>query len=306
MGRIHTEGRIEAAGLSKDIEWIVVGNTIADISENELEIWYGSQDRFSISIKPPGMAWQPRISPGEFLENHELPDGSRLSCYNELYHPANGANYIGIYLSPGLNAAGTVGVRAGTWKIRLHGDQVREGSYHGWIERDDPRNVPRVATKDLWRFPSFFTARTNIDKSSVSSLACGRHVVSVSNLDEGNNRIAVSSSQGPTRDGRFKPEVAAFGTDILAARGFSGDQNLWVTKSGTSMACPYVAGVVGLMLSVDPTLTSAQIGGVIRRTSRPLPGDTYQWQDDAGFGRIDAAACVLEARRVHRKKDLEP
>ena len=46
MGRIHTSGQIPARGLTKDIEWIVVGNSLADISENELEIWYSPQDRF--------------------------------------------------------------------------------------------------------------------------------------------------------------------------------------------------------------------------------------------------------------------
>ena len=306
MGRIHTSGQLDASGLAQDIEWVVVGNSIADISENELEIWYPSQDRFSVSVKPPGMGWQPKVSPGEFLQNHPLPGGTMLSCYNELYHPANGANYIGIFLSPGFNFGGVVGVPAGTWTVRLHGDHVRDGRYHGWIERDDPRDDPRNASKDLWRFPSFFTEYSNVDNYSVSSLACGRNIVSVANLDAQNNRIAISSSQGPTRDGRQKPEVAAPGTDILAARGFFPRDKPWVSKSGTSMAAPYMTGVVGLMLSVDSNLTAAQIGGVIRRTSKPLPGDNYHWQDAAGFGSVDAAKCVREALRVHDKKDLNP
>ena len=61
------------------------------------------------------------------------------------------------------------------------------------------------------------------------------------------------------------------------------------------MSSPYVAGVVGLMLAVAPDLTAEQIAGIIRRTSRPLPGADYAWQDDAGFGVIDARACVDEA-----------
>ena len=306
MGRIHTSGQLDAAGLAQDVEWVVVGNSIADISENELEIWYGSQDRFSVSIKPPGLDWQPKISPGEYLQNYPLRDGGMLSCYNELYHPANGANYIGIFLSPEFNTEGAVGVPAGTWTIRLHGDQVRDGRYDGWIERDDPRDNPRDAVKDLWRFPSFFSEHSNVDKSSVSSLASGHRTISVANLDVRTNRIAISSSQGPTRDGRLKPEVAAPGTDILAARGFSPRDKLWVKKSGTSMAAPYMAGVVGLMLAVDHNLTAAQLGGVIRRMARPLPGHTYAWQDAAGFGRVDAAACVAEARQVNNKTDLSP
>ena len=45
MGRIHTSGQIAASGLETDIEWQVVGNGIADGSENEMEIWYEPQDR---------------------------------------------------------------------------------------------------------------------------------------------------------------------------------------------------------------------------------------------------------------------
>ena len=164
-------------------------------------IWYHSQDRFSLSIKPPGLDWQPLVAPGEYLQNHPLPDGTMLSCYNELYHPSNGANYVGIFLSPGFNAGGIVGVRAGTWIIRLHGDQVRDGRYDGWIERDDPRDDPRDAAKDLWRFPSFFSPRSNVDTSSVSSLACGRHIISVA------NRHAPTESR--SRAARDRHETAA-------------------------------------------------------------------------------------------------
>jgi subtilisin family serine protease len=56
--------------------------------------------------------------------------------------------------------------------------------------------------------------------------------------------------------------------------------------TGTSMASPYVAGVIGLMLAAEPTLTAAQILGIIKATARPLPGATYQWVNDLGFGVI--------------------
>ncbi len=46
MGRIHTLGRVQSRGLDVELEWVVVGDGIADFSENELEIWYSPQDRF--------------------------------------------------------------------------------------------------------------------------------------------------------------------------------------------------------------------------------------------------------------------
>ena len=94
------------------------------------------------------------------------------------------------------------------------------------------------------------------------------------NLDEPRQCVNISSSQGPTRDGRLKPDVAAPGTDIVAALGFNfDDDEEWIAMTGTSMASPYVCGVVGLMLAENPKLTAAQIRGILQRggeaASRP-------------------------------------
>jgi subtilisin family serine protease len=303
MGRIHASGHIPAAGLEKDLEWVVVGNTVMDLSENELEIWYSGQDRFAVSIKPPDMDWIGPIEPRQFIQNRMLPDGTMLSAYNEAFHPANGLNYIGVYLSPFLKPP-VIGVRAGTWIVRLHSREVRDGRFHAWIERDDPRPLGRVGDREAWSFPSFFTERTLVDDSTVSSLGCGSRVITVANLDAVRNRISASSSQGPTRDGREKPDIAASGTNVVAAKGFAGDDEQWIALSGTSMASPLVAGVVGLMLAIEPRLTAAQIESIIRRTAKPLPGTSFAWSNAAGFGVIDPEACLKETSHLNDGKDL--
>jgi hypothetical protein len=43
---------------------------------------------------------------------------------------------------------------------------------------------------------------------------------------------------------------------------------------------------------VSPRLTSAQIQGIMRSTSLPLPGQTFGWRNDTGFGVINADACL--------------
>lgn len=310
MGRIHSSGRLPSAGLSHDLEWSVIGNTRMDVSENELEIWYGAQDRVSLSIRPPGGGWIGPIRPAQFIENHRLANGTVLSVYNELYHPANGCNYLSIYLTPFYSKAGIVGVAAGTWTVRLHAEEIRDGRFHAWIERDDPQPVGQEAGLEYWRFPSFFSETSNVDDSSISSLATGHHVIAVANLDQDRERINISSSQGPTRDGREKPDVAAPGTNITAASGFSDPDRAWINMTGTSMASPYVCGVAALMLAVkqpkNRRLTASQILGIIRRTSRPLPGADYTWRNDMGFGAIDPAACVVEAANIFKRTDLKP
>ncbi len=305
MGRIHTSGQIQSRELYTDLEWVVVGSGIVDISENELEIWYGAQDRLTVSLRTPSGEWIGPVEPLQYIENSQIPEGSFVSIYNELYHPANGSNYISLYLSPFYTQQGPVGIPAGKWTVRLEGKEVRDGSFHGWIERDDPRPAGRAHSDELWNFPSFFSERSNVDRSSVSSLACALNVISVANLDDAKERIHVTSSQGPTRDGRFKPDVAAPGTDIIAARGFA-TGNQWIGMTGTSMASPHVAGLIGLLLATEPTLTAAQINGIIQRTSRPLPGGTFSWAHDAGFGRVQESACLAEASVINSRTDVLP
>jgi hypothetical protein len=221
-----------------------------------------------------------------------------VSIYNELYQPTNGCNYIAIYLSPNLDPARPVGVRAGVWTVRLTGRDVRDGRFHAWIERDDPYELDRRGRVRVFRFPSFFAAESNVDSHSISSLACGHRVIAVGNLDAARERINVTSSQGPTREDRLKPDIAAPGTDIVAANGFAPGEAPWISMSGTSMASPYVAGVIGLMLARQPRLTAAQCLGILLRTARPLPGSSYDWRNDAGFGQIDPDRAVAEAEDV--------
>jgi subtilisin family serine protease len=303
MGRVHTSGRVPAAKLAADLEWIVVGNGLLDLSENELELWMAPQDQFGVQLRLPDGTWTEIIKPHEYIENRRLSDGSFLSIYNERHHPANGANYIGIYLSPNLDTNPVIGVKAGTWVVRLHGIEIRDGRFDGWIERDDPRKLGRVGQREAWSFPSFFTKQSMIDNSTVSSIGCGNRVITVANLDNVRHRINVTSSQGPSRDGRNKPDIAAPGTNVVAAKGFSTDGQQWIGMTGTSMASPFVTGVIGLMLAIEPTLTSAQLEGIVRSTARPLAGGNFAWVNDAGFGVIDPEACLAAAATITKRID---
>jgi subtilisin family serine protease len=304
MGRIHSSGRIPAAGLVRDLEWVVVGNGLLDLSENEMEIWFSAQDQIAVSLRRPDGVWTEPVEPREFIQNRPLSDGTMLSVYNEVYHPANGLNYISIYLSPFFSDTDPMGVPAGTWIVRLHAREIRDGRFHAWIERDDPQRLGRVGNREAWAFPSFFTEQSLVDDSTVSSLGCANRTITVANLDQVRNRISVSSSQGPTRDGREKPDIAAPGTAIVAAKGFADPTDEWLSMSGTSMASPFVTGVVGLMLSMEPRLTAAQIEAILRRTAKPLPGASFQWVNNAGFGVIDPDGCLEEVERLNSRKDL--
>ena len=66
-----------------------------------------------------------------------------------------------------------------------------------------------------------------------------KNVIAVGNLDYSAS-LASSSSRGPAEDGRIKPDVCAQGTDVYSTE----HNNTYGTKTGTSMACPGVSGVM--------------------------------------------------------------
>ncbi|HET9048567.1 MAG TPA: S8 family serine peptidase [Chiayiivirga sp.] len=63
--------------------------------------------------------------------------------------------------------------------------------------------------------------------------------------------------------------------------------------AGTSMATPYVSGVVALMLERKPSLTPDQVATILRNTARPFPEDCI---GGCGPGIVDADKAVYIAR----------
>src|SRR5437667_2581729 len=61
--------------------------------------------------------------------------------------------------------------------------------------------------------------------------------------------------------------------------------------SGTSMATPMVAGVAGLVSSKNPSLTPAQVAGIIEASS----GDGVSWNPNLAFGVVNAYKAVSSA-----------
>jgi thermitase len=61
--------------------------------------------------------------------------------------------------------------------------------------------------------------------------------------------------------------------------------------SGTSMATPMVAGMAGLVLSENPSLTPTQVAGIIMASS----GDGVSWTSNLAFGVVNAFKAVSSA-----------
>lgn len=77
--------------------------------------------------------------------------------------------------------------------------------------------------------------------------------------------------------------------------------------SGTSSACPLVAGVCALVLSANPALSAAEVRELIRQTARQI-GKPSEYNDghstSYGHGCVDADAAVARALAVADDHDL--
>lgn len=95
-----------------------------------------------------------------------------------------------------------------------------------------------------------------------------------------------NSSRGPGQwaSAHKKPDVVAptYG-EVVWGSGYQ-MMEWW----GTSGACPQVAGLAALLLGLDSTLTPAQVGDIIRSTSR----DIQLPKACAGSGLIDCEAAI--------------
>ncbi|WP_144119871.1 S8 family peptidase [Catellatospora sichuanensis] len=110
------------------------------------------------------------------------------------------------------------------------------------------------------------------------------------------DELAEFSSRGPSADGwTVKPEIAAPGQEIVAARskdGFLGEPGqLYMPLDGTSMATPHVAGAAALLTQVHPQWTAAQRKSALMASAKPSAGVGVFAQ---GAGRVDVARAITQ------------
>ncbi len=124
-----------------------------------------------------------------------------------------------------------------------------------------------------------------------------KNVIATANLTA-TDGIAGSSSRGPASDGRIKPDLGAVGTSVYSTTDLP-NPNSYANKTGTSMACPGVAGTMAtLYQAYQQTYSSNPHAGLMKAIAMNTCEDLGQPGPDFiyGYGRLNArlAAKAIE------------
>jgi len=163
------------------------------------------------------------------------------------------------------------------------------------------------------------------DNNGFSDTAAADHAITVGAIDDydsitrNDDEIADFSSRGPRADDgdndkldEFKPDVVAPGVSIFSALYSAtplGAVTGYHAQSGTSMACPHVAGVAALMMQAYPDLSPIDIKDSLRQSAEAM-GNPYdssvdkKYNEDYGWGSVDAYQAIICCLSRYRIVDI--
>lgn len=273
----HASGRI-GPGQERTLTWFT---DAADRTPNEFEVWYEGRDRLLVEVFAPNSQAPFRARRGETVPL--IIDGEGVGrLYHRASDPGSGDHHIDLFLRPDAPV--------GAWRLRLIGDEVVDGRFHAWIERDSGCRDCQARFVEEDAEP---TTTTGTICNGFQTLAVGAYDAHREGLP-----LVSASSAGPTRDGRTKPDLIAPGGAVLAARSHPrtiDDAPLLTRKTGTSMAAPHVAGTLLLMFEAAGRLLP------IAETRRALLGELEPVEvcdqdiPRIGGGRLNIVRSVARA-----------
>lgn len=258
------------------------------------------------------------------------------------HHGTACAGIIGGRIDNALGVAGLAGrCRVMAVATNFADTEVAEGLYYA------ADNGARVVSMSFGVYPSWMTWDFAIieaalqyaqDKNVVLAAASGNENQNVSRFPGsdprticvgGSNRDDVRKSIGDSSienwwGACFGPSVDVVApcleiptTDRQGAAGYT-PTDYDLRFNGTSSATPHVAALAGLVISVNPSLTNAEVRAIISESTDKINTPAYvysptagkpfgTWNNDVGYGRINAERALLIACKSGEKcKDSGP
>lgn len=202
------------------------------------------------------------------------------------------------------------------------------------IEGDDGVRVDAYGNQTTYFASSMLNGIDAPDMNgSISDLACGKRTIIVGSYNTRNSwytylgagpisfasgaalaGVSDFSSWGELIDGRKMPHITAPGSaiassfsspyvaagnpgpyDLMATANVDGTTYYWGAMQGTSMACPFVTGVMVLWLQADPNLTVDSARDILASTASTA--GIYSLDTKWGAGKIKAYAGIREVKK---------
>lgn len=269
-------GAGHAGGQLRNNETQRVEFSVGDYEKSlSIQVWKNYWDDIRLSLTAPSGStvavpersgsWRFSADGTELLMY--LGEPSPYSPYQECYIEFLGMNG---YIAPGI------------WTFVLTAQRITEGTYDLWMPVFSVRGL---ATQFLTPAPEITL--------TIPSTASG--VITVGAYDSFSDTPAPFSGRGFTwNTNQVKPDLAAPGVDITSCSPGGG----YETRSGTSMAAPFVTGSCALLMQWgitdgnDPFLYGEKMKAYLRQGARPLPGYTDYPNNQVGFGTLCAAGSI--------------
>jgi subtilisin family serine protease len=325
--KIHAGGTTVSGQINETV-WLA----FEDSDLSLVDLWYdtGALDRFAVAAYTNDngvlrfLAATPQVAPGQALDTTLTAASQTLgnvTIVSNSADPNNGDGHAQLFISD----VGQSDISNVVWTVMSRG--ARRGQLDMWAFGGEFYDGI-VGFPDVVEMPGNSRSTIGIPATAQKVLAVGAHVTKNSwrsadgltynslNPDptDPSNPIvptigqrAYFSSQGPTRDGRLAPDVAAPGEVIFSALSSHLDVGIgypitrelqgggYLGLQGTSMAAPHVSGVVALMLQANPDLDYNQVLQILQETARSDNFTGSATNNQFGAGKIDAFAAVQRA-----------
>lgn len=105
------------------------------------------------------------------------------------------------------------------------------------------------------------------------------------------------SGRGPTKDGRIKPNILAPGTYVNSCNynyAYNRNQEVYIKKSGTSMATPVVTGAIAYLLGKNPQLSNEQVRDLLKESCVNI----HRPDNEQGWGVLDIEKLIELAELI--------
>lgn len=287
-------------GKEKTIRFIVPAPTSGDaVTEAILNGWYAGADTLEVAVQGPSgitTPFQKVITNGNPAKRYNIPDG-KVQIVTPGVDPTNGDHNFLVVITP---KQGFSPVASGVWRLRIRGKSITNGIVDIWtLDNGERLDVLFTGTSVA---PSMKIGSPGASASAVTVASYTTKItwkdLAGDTLTGGTAVDALSdfSSNGPLRNGAQKPDVTAPGSWLASC--LSADSSVepeYVVApgirmmQGTSMATPFITGVVALLLERKGTLDPADVKTLLRNHSAIPGGSAGSFDAQWGFGLINAA-----------------